>query len=68
MAFRQQRQQKQLMEQAERAAAASMANDLAHQINNPLQSLTNILYLASEDTTGRPQSLSEILHPKICNG
>jgi nitrogen-specific signal transduction histidine kinase len=25
-----------------------MANDLAHQINNPLQGLTNILYLASE--------------------
>jgi nitrogen-specific signal transduction histidine kinase len=52
MAFRQQRQQKQLMEQAERAAAASMANDLAHQINNPLQSLTNILYLASEGHNG----------------
>jgi hypothetical protein len=52
MGFRQQRQQKQLMEQAEKAAAASMANDLAHQINNPLQSLTNILYLASDGHNG----------------
>lgn len=52
MGFRHQRQQKRLMEQAKKAAAASMANDLAHQINNPLQSLTNILYLASEGHNG----------------
>ena len=25
-----------------------MANDLAHQINNPLQSLTNLLFLAKQ--------------------
>jgi nitrogen-specific signal transduction histidine kinase len=31
-----------------------MANDLAHAINNPLQSLTNIVYLASQD--GRDDS------------
>jgi signal transduction histidine kinase len=48
MGVRQQRQQKMLMEQASAAAAAAMANDLAHKINNPLQSLTNILYLAAE--------------------
>jgi hypothetical protein len=47
MGFRQQRQQKELMKQARVAAAAAMANDLAHKINNPLQSLTNQLYLAS---------------------
>jgi nitrogen-specific signal transduction histidine kinase len=48
MGVRQQRQQKKLMEQERAAAAAAMANDLAHKINNPLQSLTNILYLAAE--------------------
>ncbi|MGC2161690.1 MAG: GAF domain-containing protein [Silvibacterium sp.] len=48
MAIRQQKQQVKLREQASVAAAAAMANDLAHKINNPLQSLTNILYLAAE--------------------
>ena len=48
MGVRQQRQQKMLLEQAGAAAAATMANDLAHKINNPLQSLTNIVYLAAE--------------------
>jgi hypothetical protein len=46
MGVRQQRQQKLLMEQAIHAAAAGMANELAHRINNPLQSITNIVYLA----------------------
>ncbi|WP_254062404.1 GAF domain-containing protein [Acidobacterium sp. S8] len=45
---RQQRQQQALIDQASAAAAAAMANDLAHRINNPLQSLTNIAYLATE--------------------
>lgn len=48
MGVKQQQQQRALMEQAAAEAAVGMANDLAHQINNPLQSLTNILYLASE--------------------
>jgi hypothetical protein len=48
MGVRQQRQQKMLLEQAGAAAAAALANDLAHKINNPLQSLTNIVYLAAE--------------------
>jgi hypothetical protein len=47
MGVRQQRQQKRLMEQAGATAAAAMANDLAHRINNPLQGLTNLLYLAT---------------------
>jgi hypothetical protein len=47
MGVRQQRQHKMLMEQARVAAAAAMANNLAHEINNPLQSLTNLVYLAS---------------------
>ena len=46
------RQQKPLMERACLAAQAAMANDLAHKINNPLQSLTNILYLAAHGHNG----------------
>lgn len=49
MAFRQQRQQRLVLEQASQAAAAAMANELAHSINNPLQSLTNLVFLAAQD-------------------
>jgi signal transduction histidine kinase len=45
--FRQQRQRKRLIEQERAAAVAAMANELAHKINNPLQSLTNVVYLAA---------------------
>lgn len=48
LAVRQQKQQKMLLERASAAAAVAMANDLAHRINNPLQSLTNLLYLVIE--------------------
>ena len=48
LCVRQQRQQEKLLQQAGAAAAAAMANGLAHKINNPLQSLTTILYMASE--------------------
>jgi GAF domain-containing protein len=47
MAVRHQRQQRTLMQQTRATAAAAMANDLAHEINNPLQSLTNVVYIAS---------------------
>jgi signal transduction histidine kinase len=40
------------MERTQAAAQAAMANDLAHKINNPLQSLVNILYLAAEGRNG----------------
>jgi hypothetical protein len=50
--FKQQTQQKLLLEQASANAASAMANDLAHKINNPLQSLTNVLYLAAEGHNG----------------
>jgi hypothetical protein len=53
MGVRHQRQQAKSMEQERAAAAAAMANDLAHKINNPLQSLTNILYLAAEGPEGQ---------------
>ena len=49
---RQFRQQKLLMAQAGLVAEAAMANRLAHQINNPLQSLTNILFLAESGHYG----------------
>jgi transcriptional regulator with GAF, ATPase, and Fis domain len=52
MAIKQQKQQRLIVEQARAAAAAAMANELAHQINNPLQSLTNVLYLAVEGHHG----------------
>jgi hypothetical protein len=54
MAFRQRRQQLLLIEQASAAAAAAMANELAHGINNPLQSLTNLVYLAAQDELSMP--------------
>jgi len=49
MGIRQERQQASLMRQANSAAAAAMANNLAHEINNPLQVLTNVLYLAEQE-------------------
>lgn len=47
MGFRQLRQQQMLLDRERAAAAAAMANNLAHQINNPLQSITNLVYLAA---------------------
>lgn len=44
-ALRQQQQQRVILQQAADVAAGAMANSLAHQINNPLQSLTNTLFL-----------------------
>jgi hypothetical protein len=52
MGVQQQSQQKLLLEQAGASAASAMANRLAHRINNPLQSLTNILYLAASGHNG----------------
>lgn len=43
---RHQHQQRLLMESESARAASDMANKLAHRINNPLQSLTNTLFLA----------------------
>ena len=57
--MRQQRQQARLMEQERLAAAAGMANELAHEINNPLQSLTNLMFLAKQaEGVGDEQSLA----------
>ena len=52
MGVRQQRQQKMLLLQAGTAAANALAHELAHKINNPLQSLMNLAYMASVDEAG----------------
>ena len=59
MGIRQQRQQAKLLKEVGATAAMAMANDLAHQINNPLQSLTNVLFLAKQnDGIGDEKSLA----------
>lgn len=55
MGFKQQKQQARMIEQARIAAAAKMANELAHEINNPLQSMTNAAYLFAEGNPGLDQ-------------
>jgi nitrogen-specific signal transduction histidine kinase len=66
MAVRHERQQRALMKQASATAAAAMANELAHQINNPLQSMTNLVYLAAETKNGvAAKALAEELFEHI---
>ncbi|MFT4114115.1 MAG: GAF domain-containing protein [Silvibacterium sp.] len=52
MGMRHREQHQLLVEQAGATAAAAMANELAHRINNPLQGLTNQLYLAASGSYG----------------
>ena len=49
MGFRQQNLQARLIERERAASAAQMANRLAHQINNPLQSMTNTAFLLAQE-------------------
>ena len=66
MAVRHQRQQTLIMQQTRSAASAAMAHDLAHRINNPLQGLTNLIYLAAEGGDGRnAQALAQELSPML---
>jgi hypothetical protein len=58
MGYRQQRKHKRLLVQEREAAAAQMANRLAHEINNPLQSMTNAAYLLAQ---GHPDSDTKAL-------
>jgi hypothetical protein len=57
LAVKQTKQRKREVEEMSTAAASAMANDLAHQINNPLQSLTNQLFLASQGYLGEEAKL-----------
>jgi signal transduction histidine kinase len=66
MAVEHQRQQAAIIRQGSAAAAAKMANDLAHEINNPLQSLMNLVYVASEsDSGGDAKALAEELSDHV---
>jgi hypothetical protein len=58
MGYRQQRQQKRMMAQERSSAAAEMAHRLAHEINNPLQSMTNAAYLLAQ---GHPENDTKAL-------
>jgi signal transduction histidine kinase len=66
MGVRQHQQQRLLLDQARIAAAIKMADQLAHQINNPLQSITNLLFLASQgQTQGNAKVLADQLEEPI---
>jgi hypothetical protein len=59
MGIRQQHQQIRLLAETRANAAVAMANDLAHQINNPLQGLTNQLFIATQsEGVGDERSLA----------
>lgn len=59
MGYRQQKQRAQFIIHQERAvAAAKMASHLAHEINNPLQSMTHSAFLIAE---GKPDRGSKVL-------
>jgi hypothetical protein len=49
IALRQQNMEKKAHEAVKTQASVERAHQMAHQINNPLQSLTNTLFLASQD-------------------
>jgi len=51
MGYRQLKQKERMIAQERVAAAAQMANELAHEINNPLQSMTNAAFLIEEGAT-----------------
>lgn len=64
MGYRQQKQQARLIAQERAAAAALMANRLAHRINNPLQSMTNAAFLVEN---GASASDSKVLGRELSN-
>jgi len=66
MGYRHQKQQTRLVAQERAAAAAQMANELAHEINNPLQSMTNSAYLVAEGNAEQdPRALGRELSKDI---
>ncbi len=66
MAVRQQRQQNEIVQQTRSSAGMEMAHELAHRINNPLQGLTNLIYLAANGADERgAQALAQELSPML---
>jgi hypothetical protein len=61
LAVSRQRQQQAMVDNVKAAAAAEMANRLAHAINNPLQILTNALFLAKDEKTSEDKALAHAL-------
>lgn len=57
-----QHQQKLVHENEKKIASAEMANKLAHRINNPLQSLTNTIFLAQQDPENSGHYLLQAEH------
>jgi signal transduction histidine kinase len=61
-----QRQQSEAIRRGNAVAAASMANTLAHEINNPLQSLMNLTFVAAMGkSSGDAKALAEELSDHI---
>jgi nitrogen-specific signal transduction histidine kinase len=56
MGYRQQKQQARMILQERAAAAAQMAHRLAHEINNPLQSMTNAAYMVENGNANYDQA------------
>jgi hypothetical protein len=66
MGYRQQKQQDKIIAQERAVGAAQMAHKLAHEINNPLQSMTNIAYLVEQGGTEQdPKMLGRKLSKDI---
>ncbi len=60
------RQREQVLVRERNIAAVAMANHLAHKINNPLQSLVNVLYLAGiEEGDSQVHTLARSLSPDL---
>jgi signal transduction histidine kinase len=66
MGFSQQKQRARFIAQQRTAAAAQMAHELAHEINNPLQSMTNIAYMIAQGNGNQdPRALGQGLSNEI---
>ncbi|QNI32424.1 GAF domain-containing protein [Alloacidobacterium dinghuense] len=59
MAIRHERREELLRRRERDEASAARAHELAHQINNPLQSLTNVLFLASQGGERAPRFINQ---------
>jgi nitrogen-specific signal transduction histidine kinase len=65
LAVRQQRIQQMRSEHQASEAVINMANRLAHQINNPLQGITNHLFLAGQSEDPGERKLASAIAPEF---